>query len=761
MRVRDVAIPPLPPVTPQRTVSITTGRVTRAVIALQVLVLAVVGLERLGLPLPIVRPAVTVVYLTLVPGYLLLRLWGVTDESRIETVLYSVGLSLVSLMVVGVVANFVLRWIGVERPLSELPVVLSIAAFVCVLTGLYSNRVDEDEWLTVDTHQLTSPVVLGLTLLPIVGIYGGLILTRFGNNYLLIALYAVLLAIPVFVVMGRLPDRLLPYVIWTVALALLLQNTLSGHFMAWGDSPKEARLALDVLRDGYWSPALAPNYGNKYTMLRIVILHSIYALFTDLKFVWEFKLVHPLIFSLTPVALYHAYEQYVGKRTAFLSTYLFVSLFSFFIVLSRNTRTATALLFLSLFLLLVATTGEEPNRRKLLAIPFVAGVIVSHYGVSYMFMLMLGLVVPVRWVLERLSSANRTNAPLTSSTSVGLYGLMLFLWYVYFSPGSKTFAELIGTARSFVTRLTSEGTALSSTSASTHYLTSTFTSTTLDFLKLYNVLVGGVIVFGLALVCLRLLGNRDVEFDAEYIAYASVALVVFGITFLPIERFNTARTYPTTLLFYAPFFVLGVKQPLETVGRYVGRIGSVDPHRIATLALVVFFALNVGLVSAAVTNEYSTNALVEKDRIVEGGSPSAKNYFYKQYPTIYGVTGTKWLKSSGVAGRDLYVNGWPGGTRSDVGHSPLSTATGTRADSADFRYRRIQREMVTDSGSGSASIGEGYVFFSAFGHQQMGNVISLPSTHFEFGHVKTSDSAEHWRDKHLVYDNGGSRVYYS
>jgi uncharacterized membrane protein len=765
MGVRDVEIPPLLPLAPERTVSITTGRVTRVVIGLQVLVLAIVGVERLGLPLPIVRPVVTVVYLTLVPGYLLLRLAGITDESPIETVLYSVGVSLASLMIVGVIANFVLRGVGIERPMSELPIVLAVSAFVCLLTALYAIRVDEDELVTVDTYQLTSPTVLGLTLLPIVGIYGGLILTRFGNNYLLIALYTVLLAIPVFIVMGRLPDRLLPYVIWTAALALLLQNTLSGHFMAWGDSPKEARLALNVLRDGYWSPALAPNYGNKYTMLRIVMLHPIYALFTDLKFVWEFKLVHPLIFSLTPVALFHAYEQYVTKRTAFISTYLFMSLFSFFIVLSRNTRTATALLFLALFLLLIATTGGEPNRRKLLAIPFVAGVIVSHYGVSYMFMLMLGLVVPVRWILERLSSANRTNAPLTSPASVGLYGIMLFLWYVYFSPGSKTFAELIGTGSTFITRLTSESTALSSTSASTHYLTSNYTSMTLEFLRLYNVLVGGIMIVGLTLICLRLLGNRDVEFDAEYIAYASVALFVFGVTFLPIERFNTARTYPTTLLFYAPFFVLGLKQPIDAVGRYVGRIRAVDSHRIATVALVVFFALNVGLVSAAATNEYSTNALVEKDRVVDDGSPPAKSYFYKQYPTVYGITGTKWLTSTGAGGSPLYVNGWPGGTRGDVGHSPLIAPEGGQGDPAEFRYRRIRGEMVTDpkseAGSQSASIEEGYLLFTAFGNPQMGDTISLPSSHFGFNYVETSDAEQHWRGKHLVYDNGGSRVYYS
>jgi len=754
--VSDRETPPSPAEAPGYAVSITTRRVALAVLALQALVLAIVGLERLGVPLPVVRPVVTVAYLTLVPGYLLLRLAGITEESRIETLLYSVGLSLVSLMAVGVVANFALRRVGVTQPISELPMVLSVGAFVCVLTWLYADRVEEDRWITLDTHELTSPTVLGLALLPLAGVYGGLILTRTGNNYLLVALYAVLLALPVLVVAGRLPDRLLPYVVWTVALSLLLQNTLSGHYMAWGDSPKEAGLALDVLRNGYWEPALAPGYGSKYTMLRIVLLHPIYALFTDLKFVWEFKLVHPLIFSLTPVALYHAYEQYVEKRAAFLSVFLYVSLFSFFIVLSRNTRTATALFFISLFAVLVARDRIPLDRRKLLAIVFVAGIVVSHYGVSYMFMLALGLVIPVRWALERLFSQAKTELPLTSPVFVVLYGTMLFAWYIYASPRSKAFNLLIGFANSFVGRLTDQFVAEpESTSASVQYLTSDFTSMTLNVLKLYNIFVGGVIVAGLGFTYWRLVRKEEIDFDAEYLAYASIALGIFGITFLPVERFNTARTYPTTLLFFAPFFVVGIREAFRNARRYVPKFDVEGMYRVTVVLLVVFLALNVGFVSAVFSQEYSTNALVEKDRIMDDGAPTEKTYFYKQYPTVYGVEGTDWLESTGVNGTTLYLSGWPGGMKGAVGHSQLREPPDA-AERAEFEGRAIQREMLAND----SSVDEGYIFFSAYNHPRLGNVIRLPSGHFGFEYVHTDESQDHWSDKHLVYDSGGSRVYY-
>ncbi|WP_123538507.1 DUF2206 domain-containing protein [Halosimplex salinum] len=740
-----------------RSLSVTSRRVTAAVLVLQALVLAIVGLEWVGLPLPVVRPVVTVVYLTFVPGYLLLRIVGVTDTSHVETVIYSVGLSLVSLMGVGVVANFALRQVGVVRPVSEGPMVLSVGAFVCVLTWVYFTRVEADRWATVDTRQLTSPTVLTLALLPLAGIYGGLILTRFGDNTLLIVLYGAVLVVPVLVVAGRLPDHLLPYVVWIVALSLLLQNTLSGHFLAWGDSPKEASLALNVVRDGYWDPALAPSHGNKYAMLRIVFLHPIYALFTDLKFVWVFKLVHPLIFSLTPVALYHAYEQYLEERAAFLSVFLYVSLFSYFVVLSRNTRTATALFFVSLFAAMVASDRIPFARRKILGILFVAGVVVSHYGVSYMFMLALVLVVPVRLVLDRVSPRNRTETPFTSPVFAFLYGTILFAWYIYASPGGKAFDTLLGFADSFLVRLTAQYVAdPDSASATARYLTSDFTSATLSVLRLYNVLVGLVIVVGLALTYWRLIRGSDVEFDTEYVALASVALVIFGITFLPVERFNTARTYATTLLFFAPFFVLGVRQPIELVAQYLEPVGRLDPHHFVTPALLLFLALNVGFVSATVTHEYSTNALVEKDRIMDDGAPPEKNYFYKQYPTVYGVSGTEWLLSTGADNSTLYRSNWPGGTKSAVGHRPLAAPPGGDSASATLWRKPLEREMFADN----ATVDEGYLFLSAYNDERFGNIISLPSHHFVFEYVETSESRDHWGDKHLIYDNGGSRVYY-
>lgn len=71
--------------------------------------LAVVGVEYVGPQLPILRGGLAFLCLSLVSGFLLLRLAGIAPCSRAEMIVYTVGVSLVSLMAFGTIINFGLK----------------------------------------------------------------------------------------------------------------------------------------------------------------------------------------------------------------------------------------------------------------------------------------------------------------------------------------------------------------------------------------------------------------------------------------------------------------------------------------------------------------------------------------------------------------------------------------------------------------------------------------------------------------------------
>lgn len=740
-------------------VDLTPRQVSLTILSLQAGLLVLVGLSRIGIEPPLLRALLAFVLLTYVPGFLILRLLGVHTESWTDSLVYTVGVSLVSLIIFGTVVNFTLYAVGISNPLSEVPLVLALNTIILGLVSGYERRDARGLSFELDIREATSPLVLSLALLPFLGIYGALALTRFNSNVLLLILYGSIACLPVLVLRGTIPSRLYPVTILAISLSLLLQNALTGQYLAWGDQVKEAALVLRILQSAYWNPGGTMALANKYSMLRITVLHPVYVLFSDVEVVWLFKVMHPLIFSVTPLALYRAYQRYTDETVAFLSAVLFMSLFSFFIVLSRNTRTATALLFLSLLALVIADDHLRRNRAQILAILFSLSVIVSHYGVSYILMLAFGLALPLTKLVDYLF--DRDSNMVTSGSFVTLYVTALLAWYIYASPGGSTFHLLLGFGDTFVETLRSQFFADPGTSsASVRILTESWQSSTLDALKYANVLVGAFIALGLLVTLVRGIRSNEIEtFGSEYFTYALIFLAIFGITFLPVERFNTARTYPTSLLFFAPFFVIGVRAVVIGVSMAVKRttpfgdgVAATSTIRaVATVFILGYFLLNVGFISATITHEYSTNVLIEKERVMDDGHPIEKEYFYKQYPTVYGIESNAWLQANAEAEGTVYVSGWPGNLRGAVGH---------RVETPAKRRVALQVQSIPPQES-QDEVGQGYVYLPAFSCPCLGNVVTFPTHHFGFSWAYTTSLESQWRQKDRIYTNGGSVIYYS
>ena len=64
------------------------------VLAIQFALWGVIGLDAMGLQIPILRQLIGFIYLTFIPGIIILRILKLHKLGNIETVLYTVGLSI-------------------------------------------------------------------------------------------------------------------------------------------------------------------------------------------------------------------------------------------------------------------------------------------------------------------------------------------------------------------------------------------------------------------------------------------------------------------------------------------------------------------------------------------------------------------------------------------------------------------------------------------------------------------------------------------
>ena len=100
------------------------------------MLLGLVGLGAAGIEVPFIRQVVGFVYLTFIPGIVILRLLRIHGQSTIVTLLYAVGLSIAFLMFLGLLINFALPLVGISEPLSCLPLVITTSVIVLALCAL-------------------------------------------------------------------------------------------------------------------------------------------------------------------------------------------------------------------------------------------------------------------------------------------------------------------------------------------------------------------------------------------------------------------------------------------------------------------------------------------------------------------------------------------------------------------------------------------------------------------------------------------------
>ncbi len=106
---------------------------------------------------------------------------------------------------------------------------------------------------------------------------------------------------------------------------------------------------------------------------------------------WVYKIIFPLLFALMPVALYQAYMKQSNEKLAFMASFFFVSLVVFFSEMLQLARQEIAELFVALIILLIVDRSMQKSRWSLLFLVFAASLVLSHYGLTFIFIGTLAL----------------------------------------------------------------------------------------------------------------------------------------------------------------------------------------------------------------------------------------------------------------------------------------------------------------------------------------------------------------------------------
>ncbi len=108
----------------------------RSSLAILLAILGLIGLASLGFDVPGLRQVVGFIFVTFIPGILILRILRIHNINTVESLAYSVGLSVAFVMFSGAFINLVLPFIGISRPISLMPVTATLAVFAIILMAV-------------------------------------------------------------------------------------------------------------------------------------------------------------------------------------------------------------------------------------------------------------------------------------------------------------------------------------------------------------------------------------------------------------------------------------------------------------------------------------------------------------------------------------------------------------------------------------------------------------------------------------------------
>lgn len=587
-------------------------------------VLAIFGLvllASLGFDIPVLRQIVGFIFLTFVPGILLLRILKIHNISAIESLVYSVGLSLAFVMFSGVLANFALPLVGVSRPISALPIMFTLVVFTLILaaiaywrdrdfsapkTDCFVTRApgnDREKW------KFLSPPFLLLLILPLLAILGAFVVNQYQNSLVLLFFIVVVCCVVALVAFDKLPREAYPLAIVTIGISLLLYVSLISTQLGGCDIHTEYYYQNLTTNSGYWNFAIP---GNVNATLSITLLCPIYALLLDVSSIWVFKTVYPLIFCLVPLALFHVFRMQIGGKKAFFSAFFFMAVITFFAEMPFLARQEIAELFFALLIVLMVDRKLAPSQRLTLFIIFSLSLVVSHYALGYIyFAFLIGswiVVVLIRskarviweWLTKRSGGLPRDliSSRAFSNTSmaiiIGIYLVFTLAWYGVVAQGTAlNTIRYIGQSQYSLLSLevaqlagpASTGPASTGPASTSKFFEPTererlvVTALGLDFVdvsglgkgfRVFQYLTELLIIIG----CMRMIFKpKGFKFRTEYIALSAVAAVIL-FACIVIPRFSTylnvSRFYHICLFLLAPMCILGgevIWQKTSTLAR--------------------------------------------------------------------------------------------------------------------------------------------------------------------------------------------------
>lgn len=403
---------------------------------------------------PILRQIFGFVFLVFLPGFLILSILDIKSD-YLTKVLLSWGISVSFLILFGFFLNNILLFFGYQRPLStgSLLFIFNVVYFILLFTIFIFKKeyFFKDFSLNLFFEKLKLNTFDKLLLIlpflfPTIGVFGVHVMNTINNNSLLISLFF-LISIYIIIISlfnQKVSNKIYPFVIYSISISIIILLPLRSNHLIGIDTHIEYFFFKTTLNNLYWKPFA---YSTLDSTLSISLLPVIFQSILKMPSEFLFKILYPLIYSVSPLIVYMIVKKYVQEIYAFLSSCFFMFQW-IFIWTEYNARTSLAVLFFMFAMLVLFDDRIISSKKKFLFLLFTASCVVSHYSTTYMFFF---ITISTYLIVELLSTRYKLKNSISPTYPV-LFFALIFFWYSLMTE--KAFISGVHFIKSTVLNLT-------------------------------------------------------------------------------------------------------------------------------------------------------------------------------------------------------------------------------------------------------------------------------------------------------------------
>lgn len=334
---------------------------------------------------------------------ILIYVFPVKIKNTLKIIL-SVVLSISLVFLIGILTNIFSYLPSYINPLSLTSIIMAYNIFVplLLLVSYLRNKNKSFEFnLKIEENQLLYYLIP--LFFPILTIMGTLLMNKWNINIINLL---VLLLIPLYVIFislsrSKISNKVYPYSLFLIGLSLLLMYALRSNYIVFGaDTDWEYYLYHMTLTKEYWTNFTNVTYDS---CISISILPTIYQKISGMDSEFLFRILYPILFSISPLIIYSTARKYLGEYYSFLSSFIFISFYQFF---TTNNRIDIALIFFGLIIFTMVSDKINDYHKKFLLIIFLISITLSHYTTTFIALGILISTFLFTFLIEKMKLLN-------------------------------------------------------------------------------------------------------------------------------------------------------------------------------------------------------------------------------------------------------------------------------------------------------------------------------------------------------------------